>query len=100
MIADFYIWEHEDGHQDISTEAYHVPHHIVEHIDYITPGTRLRPSKKRSPPADTSVEKRNINEHAKSTVTTPFAGQPEPYVINSTSCATYVIADCVRSECF
>jgi tripeptidyl-peptidase-1 len=93
------MWDHEDGYEDISTESYHVPEHIVEHIDYITPGTRLRPVKKRSlSKKDQGMQKRNIFDHAKATVTTPLAGSPVPYTINSTSCSTYIVADCLRRE--
>lgn len=33
MVADYYIWEHASGVQDLSTEEYHVPSHIQEHIE-------------------------------------------------------------------
>ncbi|KAK8075930.1 hypothetical protein PG994_003202 [Apiospora phragmitis] len=42
LYAEFHVWQHPDGSHDISTEAYHVPSHVQEHVDYVTPGTRLR----------------------------------------------------------
>ncbi|KAL6889192.1 peptidase S8/S53 domain-containing protein [Trichoderma evansii] len=42
FYTDFFLWEHFSGSEDIAAEEYHIPIHIQEHIDYVTPGTRLR----------------------------------------------------------
>ncbi|PCG93932.1 hypothetical protein PENOC_085330 [Penicillium occitanis (nom. inval.)] len=49
LHADFYQYEDsETGHTAVSTERYHVPKHIKEHIDYITPGIRFPFLQKRN----------------------------------------------------
>jgi len=36
--TEFYETHHEDGKIDVGCDHYHVPAHLSEHIDYITPG--------------------------------------------------------------
>lgn len=49
LHTDFYQYEDlETGDTAVSTEIYHVPKHIKEHIDYITPGIRFPLLQKRS----------------------------------------------------
>jgi hypothetical protein len=54
LYADFFLWEHFSGSKDIAAEGYHVPSHIQEHIDYITPGTRLRTGTAKTIPMSTA----------------------------------------------
>lgn len=43
LMTKYYIFEHgASGTRDIAAEHYYLPHEVREHIDYITPGTRLR----------------------------------------------------------
>ncbi len=43
LYTDFYVWDHpQTGSQDIACREYHLPSHVSEHVDYITPGIRLR----------------------------------------------------------
>ena len=91
LFADFYVWEHDSGAHDISTEAYHVPSHIREHIDYVTPGVRLR-SKRAE--ATSNLEKRAPNVGQVKPFITQLPGFPHP---NSSTCSLYVTADCTRS---
>ncbi len=91
LYAEFWIFEHSSGSHDISTESYHIPAHIQEHVDYVTPGTRLRVSKR---PIGKRVSKRHSNVRVRPEIT-KLPGFPE---INSTSCNVYVTADCTRSE--
>ncbi|RDW62407.1 hypothetical protein BP6252_11840 [Coleophoma cylindrospora] len=90
LIADFYVWEHASGAHDISSEAYHVPKHVQPHIDYVTPGTRLRSRNIRLEP-EGGLKKR---VHAQPLVT-QLPGFPHP---NSSTCDTYVTADCTRVQ--
>ncbi|KAI1389168.1 putative alkaline serine protease AorO [Hypoxylon trugodes] len=42
LMTDYHVWEHVDiGVKNIACDEYHVPKHIKEHIDYITPGIKL-----------------------------------------------------------
>jgi len=55
LLAEFH--EHEHVHSDkirIGCDSYHVPKHIQQHVDYITPGVKLTPVVKRQ----ANIEKR------------------------------------------
>ncbi|KAI8628143.1 subtilisin-like protein [Xylariaceae sp. FL1651] len=93
LFADFYIWEHSDGSTDMSTEAYHLPSKIQEHVDYVTPGTRLR---SRQQAAKNKKMKRGTGfmDDVKPFIT-KLPGFPNP---NSTTCSIYVTADCTRAQ--
>ncbi len=88
LITEFYVWEHISGTHDISTEEYHVPSRIQEHIDYITPRTRLR---QRSVRAAKNVKLGN--GLGVKPLITQLPGFPHP---NSSTCDIYVTADCTR----
>lgn len=48
LHTKYYAYEHaQHGHTATSCDKYHVPKHIQEHIDYITPGVRLLAPVKR-----------------------------------------------------
>ncbi|KAJ1328207.1 tripeptidyl-peptidase I [Microdochium nivale] len=108
LYAEFHVWQHTDGFQEVSTEAYHVPADIREHIDYITPGTRLRAIKSRADHALlSSAEKRASKGRGrigsghvppKALYITKLGSQPEPFVVNSTSCDVHIVADCIRHQ--
>ncbi|KAF4633910.1 hypothetical protein G7Y89_g4204 [Cudoniella acicularis] len=91
LVAEFYVWEHVSGAHDISTEEYHVPSHIQEHIDYVTPGSRLR--QRNIKRRDGSIEKRGLN--IVKPLITQLPGFPHP---NSSVCDIYVTAECTRVQ--
>ncbi|KAI0550421.1 peptidase S8/S53 domain-containing protein [Xylaria curta] len=42
LMASYHVWEHKvTGAKDIGCDEYHVPKHVRQHIDYITPGVKL-----------------------------------------------------------
>ncbi|GJC89476.1 tripeptidyl-peptidase sed1 [Colletotrichum liriopes] len=48
LVADFFEYEHlASGSKTVAVDEYHVPLGLREHIDYITPGVRLRPDPSR-----------------------------------------------------
>ena len=71
--AEFHHFEHvPSGRTSIACDQYSVPHHVKEHIDYITPGLRLLTP---SPPKDTArseIEKRTFG------VTSPATNSTDP----------------------
>jgi len=95
LFAEFYVWEHTSGAQDISTEEYHVPTHIREHIDYITPGTRLRGRSAKMENRNTKMEKRGVLGGRP--FITELPGFPHP---NSSVCDIFVTAECTRGMFF
>ncbi|KAI1745231.1 peptidase S8/S53 domain-containing protein [Xylaria scruposa] len=91
LYAEYFVWEHSSGTQDVSTEEYHVPKHIQEHIDYITPGIRLRTrAAKMQSSRDISKRANDVYEDA-----TLLSGFPHP---NSSTCSLYVTAECTRAQ--
>ena len=80
----------------MSCQEYHIPGHIQEHVDYITPGVRLRvKTQKRS--RDDLEKRGNTNNYRIRPQITQLPSKPE---VNSTTCDIYVVADCTRSMCF
>jgi tripeptidyl-peptidase-1 len=91
LYADFYVWEHTSGSVDISSEEYHIPAHVQDHIDYVTPGTRLREKKAKSTRGE-GLQKRVVAQP----LITQLPAFPNP---NATNCDVYVTAECTRSTC-
>ncbi|KAK2072007.1 hypothetical protein P8C59_006386 [Phyllachora maydis] len=94
LLAEYSVWQHSSGSTDVSCPAYHVPQHVQEHIDYITPGTRMRQRTKHSRP---TVERRRLHSpmvdpHKQ---VAPLPGLPQ---LNASSCNHYVTAVCVRVQ--
>jgi tripeptidyl-peptidase-1 len=90
LVAEFFVFEHVSGTTDISTEEYHVPTHIKEHIDYVTPGARLR---QRNLKAGRVAELEKRGASTVQPLITQLPAFPNP---NSSSCDIYVTADCTR----
>lgn len=97
LFAEFFIWEHSSGTHDVSTESYHVPTHVKRHIDYVTPGTRLRQRNVKRNKA-VGIEKRltypNLPKGIQPLIT-ELPGFPQP---NLSTCDTYVTAECTRIQ--
>ncbi|KAI0482591.1 subtilisin-like protein [Xylariaceae sp. FL0804] len=100
LFADFHVWEHADGSFDVSTEAYHLPAHVRDHVDYVTPGTRLR---SRALTRRARLPSRSVSGAAKAKkhgydvkpFITALPGFPNP---NATTCSIYVDANCTRAQ--
>lgn len=108
MFADFYIFEHAStGTKNVAVDEYHLPQKIQEHVDFITPGIKMRTDprelkKKRDHEMETSVKKRfqPTNTAADVAKGNPqdFAFLPEfdPTNLTLADCDTYVTAACMR----
>lgn len=93
MFASYHVYEHASGSHDISTEEYHVPAHVQEHIDYITPGVRLRT--RRAEATQNLAKRGNIDRNRVKPFVSNLKNAPHP---NSTTCSIWVTADCTRGE--
>ena len=100
LVTDFYLWEHSSGaHKDIACDEYHVPAHIQEHIDYVTPGIRMRANgvRKRDFKAKAAIHWPATHPNANNTISKlNIIGNGSYPGVNSTSCSTYITADCIR----
>jgi tripeptidyl-peptidase I len=58
LKTTYHIYEHVDsGDKFLGTDEYHVPHELVDHIDYVTPGVKMaeiRQHERRKSKRDTS----------------------------------------------
>lgn len=81
----------------MACDEYHVPAHVQEHIDYVTPGIRLRHGSGNS--------KRNVEKRGKAGLKDgkPIHRTKPNYDIgpsypgtNSTSCSSFITADCIQ----
>lgn len=104
LFTEFHVYEHtQTGTQNIACDEYHVPSHIREHIDYITPGIRLRvdPGKakqlRRRHEAE-QLRKRGVSAMNTGAVPITQARLPTLPPLNSSVCYKYVTNQCVRSE--
>ncbi|KUI69579.1 Tripeptidyl-peptidase sed1 [Cytospora mali] len=90
LFAEYYIWECDDGSHDLATDSYHVPAHVKEHIDYVTPGIRLR----------SGVGKRATKSIKAEFAPTykAMAAVIDPHAVNSTSCSQYITAGCIQAQ--
>ncbi|KAH8897407.1 subtilisin-like protein [Thozetella sp. PMI_491] len=109
LVTDFYYFEDPTGeHRDIGVSEYHIPVSVREHVDYITPGIRLRGqsskrAEKKAKRADRSRLKAGkfVEHMSKQTPVpqsvAPAAGKGLTGVTNTT-CATYLTYDCVQAQ--
>ncbi|KAG0693459.1 peptidase S8/S53 domain-containing protein [Suillus ampliporus] len=37
LLAEYHVYDHETGAKHIACESYHLPEHVVPHVDFVTP---------------------------------------------------------------
>ncbi|KAJ0161726.1 Aorsin, partial [Colletotrichum tanaceti] len=63
LKTEYHAYKHEQGHMHIACEKYHVPEHLVEHIDMITPSVhfdRRTGAQRKTPQHD--LEEHHVEE--------------------------------------
>ncbi|KAJ5164123.1 uncharacterized protein N7500_005953 [Penicillium coprophilum] len=108
LLTDFFEYEHiGSGSLTVAVEQYHVPLHLGEHIDYITPGIKLRAgpgkvnSMKRREAEDAEISRKRgvramydadgiFNTRDSATVGLPL--------LNMSVCDAYVTIECIRAQ--
>jgi tripeptidyl-peptidase-1 len=109
LLTDYHIYSHDETESsNVACDQYHVPKGVREHIDYITPGIRLRKDskrlrEKRSQNTAASFRDHDIAKRGFRPTNTGLApiGDAVPdglKGVNSSVCDIYVTSDCVRSE--
>ena len=91
LSAEYHVWEHLSGATDIASEKYYLPQHVQKHVDYITPGIRLREGGKKG--KRTGIEKRGAHSDHQGRKQATLPGLPN---LNATTCNKYVTAACTR----
>lgn len=109
MFADFYIFEHSStGTKNVAVDEYHLPQGIQEHVDYITPGIKMRTDprelkKMKQKRDEEMVQKRGFRQT--NTAVDAAKGQPhgfaylpnfDPTTLTLANCSLYVTAACIR----
>ncbi|KAG2122346.1 subtilisin-like protein [Suillus clintonianus] len=49
LLAEYHVYDHETGTKHIACDSYHLPEHVVPHVDFVTPTIHF----------DARIEKRN-----------------------------------------
>lgn len=106
LFADFYIFtDATTGTKNVAVDEYHLPEDIQEHVDYITPGIKMRPDPRE-------LKKMKNKRHAREPVKRGFrtdvhkiGEKPGALIPNFSSalltpqnCDTLVTTDCIRSQ--
>ena len=107
LFTEFYVYEHRHtGTQNIACDEYHVPAHIREHIDYITPGIKMRVDASKARKTKREYQARQLRKRGVSSMNTgaiplPIGNARLPTLppLNSSVCNKYVTNQCVRSKC-
>ncbi len=61
VLAEYHHYEHmETGKSNIGCDEYHVPQHVQDHVDYITPGLKLVTPSVRPGATKLELEKRTF----------------------------------------
>ncbi|KAK6516966.1 hypothetical protein TWF506_006846 [Arthrobotrys conoides] len=59
LRTSYHVYEHSrSGRLNIACDEYHIPHHVQQHIDYITPGIKLFPPSGPLSPEREKLKKR------------------------------------------
>jgi len=108
LLTEYHVFEHsETGSLHVACDEYHVPAHITNDLDYITPGIRLRHDEQ----GERVVKKRENGDMLQSrrvkASNVGFVPFPETYrtssdgdtPFNSSICDQAVTPVCIRSEC-
>jgi tripeptidyl-peptidase I len=109
LLTDFHIYDHpETGSKDIACDAYHLPKEVREHVDYITPGVRMRKdiNKIREKRSQTGFRDHHLGKRGfrpTNTGLAPIGDEPAVPVpnlipLNTSVCDTYITNDCIRRQ--
>lgn len=111
MLADFYIYEHvTTGTKNVAVDEYHVPLDIQEHIDFITPGIKMRSDprevKKLRRKREAEEEVHQIKKRgfrSQHTELLPFSDDGVVPALNVSlltpgNCDYYVTDSCIKSQ--
>lgn len=88
------------AYTDAGFREYHIPFQVQEHIDYITPGIRLRPDPGRVRRLKRQADGEKLRKRSVKAMNTGLevieaTGLPP---LNSTICDTFVTQECIRTQ--
>lgn len=101
LLTDFFWFQHvPTGTENVAAEQYHIPSEVQKHIDYITPGIRLRPDPGQVRRLKRQADGEKLRKRAVKAMNTGFevveASDLPP--LNSSVCDIYVTQECIRTQ--
>ncbi|KAK0724431.1 peptidase S8/S53 domain-containing protein [Lasiosphaeris hirsuta] len=106
LATDFFEYQDRRGisGRAVAAEAYHVPLELQQHVDYITPGIRLRAEPALEPEHgrrswEPSVEKGTLDRRTVGAGVNLVADVDTHFpLLNSTACDYYLTTACIRAQ--
>ena len=103
LKTEYHVYEHtSSGRTNVGCDEYHVPEHIKEHIDYVTPGLKLLSDGKSS--EDVSLSKRGFKSQGQNKFNPPIFGPqvpsnqvPKGPQAQLANCGTYITPPCIAA---
>ncbi|KAI0884159.1 Pro-kumamolisin, activation domain-containing protein [Annulohypoxylon maeteangense] len=97
LRTQYHVYQHRDtGSQKIACDEYHLPSHIREHVDYVTPGIKLIPDAEDKKQA--SMKKQKRASLTKGRVDSPLSlSLTQLNTTNLTTCDTVMTIPCIRA---
>jgi tripeptidyl-peptidase-1 len=93
LKTKYYHYEHVSGVSSIACDEYHIPEHLKEHVDYVTPGLKLLAGGKASSPA--AKEKRGFRTNGSGKFSGPVLGEAITEALtNLNSSQSSMLANC------
>ncbi|KAF4625803.1 hypothetical protein G7Y89_g12366 [Cudoniella acicularis] len=96
LKTKYHLYEHAGtGHQNLGCESYHVPAHIQEHIDYITPGIKLlAPTKAKR---DTNAKRGTLIQPSPLQPFKKVRPPTKPLPSDLATCDQFITPACIRA---
>lgn len=102
LYTDYFWYQHgRTGTENVAAEEYHIPSKVQRHIDYITPGIRLRPDhgqirrRLRRQAGGKKLRKRAVKAMNTGLHIMEAASLPR---LNSSVCDFNVTQECIRTQ--
>jgi tripeptidyl-peptidase-1 len=96
LHTEYYVYEHSStGNVMAACDSYHVPHHVQEHLDYVTPGIRLLATRNQN----NNRKRANASFGSKKVILPESHAGPDVVGGNSTltGCDTLVTPACIKA---
>jgi len=84
LNTEYHVYEHSSGKTNVACDEYHLPTHVRDHVDYITPGLKLMAGGKTSS-GQRSPTRRDIDLEKRGFRTGPNQNFSQPSIIKTLS---------------
>ncbi|KAJ7367301.1 subtilisin-like protein [Mycena albidolilacea] len=91
LKAEYHVFEHESDGQHVACDAYHLPAHVVPHVEIVTPTIDFNPLRKRGA---THI---NLGQPDNSSVRPVIAGKVSTILNELENCDKQITPACLRA---